>query len=77
MKHKDLSVRVPIELDNPSILRIEDKCISCGLCKNVCQNDIGVLGTYTLKETLSKQHETTVNVELCSFQKPITIQIVS
>ena len=53
MKHKDLSVRVPIELDNPSILRIEDKCISCGLCKNVCQNDIGVLGTYTLKETIA------------------------
>ncbi|MGM9970926.1 MAG: rubrerythrin [Anaeroplasmataceae bacterium] len=54
MMHKDLSVRVPIELDNPSIERIEDKCINCGLCKNVCQNDIGVLGTYTLAQTDNK-----------------------
>ena len=51
MKHKDLSIRVPIEEDNPSIRRIEEKCIDCGLCKDVCQNQIGVLGTYSLKET--------------------------
>ena len=40
MKHLPLDVRVPIEPDNPSIIRDEDKCIKCGMCKNVCTQDI-------------------------------------
>ena len=51
MKHMPLDVRVPIEPDNPSIVRAEDKCIKCGMCKNVCTQDIGVHGTYTLEQT--------------------------
>ena len=51
MNHLPLDVRVPIEPDNPSIVRDEDKCIKCGMCKNVCTQDIGVHGTYTLERT--------------------------
>lgn len=51
MKHMPMDVRVPIEADNPSIVRDEDKCIKCGMCKNVCTQDIGIHGTYTLEQT--------------------------
>ena len=51
LKHLPLSVRVPIEADNPSILRREDACIRCGLCKEVCTHKMGVHGTYTLEQT--------------------------
>lgn len=51
MKHMSLDVRVPIEADNPSIVRNEEKCIQCGMCKNVCTQDIGVHGTYTFEQT--------------------------
>ena len=54
MSHMPLNVRVPIEQDNPSIFRIEDKCVKCGMCKNVCTSPIGVLGTYTLEQTNNK-----------------------
>lgn len=53
-RHLPLSVRVPIETDNPSICRNEETCIKCGMCKEVCTNAIGVLGTYTLEETGGK-----------------------
>lgn len=51
MKHMPLDVRVPIEDDNPSIVRDEDKCVKCGMCKTVCTKDIGVHGTYTFEQT--------------------------
>lgn len=51
MAHMPMSVRVPIERDNPSICRDEAKCIQCGMCKNVCTDVIGVHGTYTLEQT--------------------------
>lgn len=51
MKHLSMDIRVPIELDNPSIERAEEKCIKCGMCKEVCTNDIAVHGTYTLEQT--------------------------
>ena len=47
MNHLPLHVRVPIEENNPSITRLEEKCIKCGMCKDVCTNAIGVHGTYT------------------------------
>lgn len=50
-KHQFANVRVPIELDNPSIVRDEDKCIKCGLCRNVCQAEIGVNNMYDLNKT--------------------------
>ena len=51
MDHFPLNVRVPIETDNPSIVRAEEKCIKCGMCKEVCTNEIGVHGTYTFEQT--------------------------
>ena len=51
LSHLPLSVRVPIEEDNPSILRVEEKCIRCGMCKEACANLMGVHGTYTLEQT--------------------------
>ena len=51
MNHLPLHVRVPIEGNNPSITRLEEKCIKCGMCKDVCTNDIGVHGTYTFEQT--------------------------
>ena len=37
-----------------AIVRHEDKCIKCGMCKTVCEEYIGVHGTYTLEETGGK-----------------------
>ena len=54
LNHLPLSVRVPIEADNPSIMRWEEKCIRCGMCKEACTNLMGVHGTYTLEETGGK-----------------------
>ena len=50
-KHRLSDVRVPIELDNPSIEREESLCIECGMCKNVCQKDINIYGNYSLDKT--------------------------
>ncbi len=49
-----MTVRVPIEKDNPSICREESLCIKCGQCRDICENYIGVHGTYTLEETGGK-----------------------
>lgn len=49
--HLPVSVRVPIDTDNPSICRNEAKCIRCGQCRDVCRDAIGVLGTYDLAKT--------------------------
>lgn len=50
-KHLSMEVRVPIEPDNPSIMRNESLCIKCGQCKTVCQEAIGVHNTYDLSKT--------------------------
>ncbi|MDD2980848.1 MAG: [FeFe] hydrogenase, group A [Hespellia sp.] len=50
-KHLSMDIRVPIEPDNPSICRNEELCIKCGQCKNICQEYIGVHGSYRLEET--------------------------
>lgn len=49
-KHLFTNVRVPIEDDNPSIMRDESRCISCGACKNICNYNVGVYGYYDLKK---------------------------
>lgn len=53
-KHLGMDIRVPIECDNPSIQRDEEKCIKCGQCKNIFQDYIGVHGTYSLEDTLDR-----------------------
>ena len=50
-KHMDLNIRVAIEPDNPSIIREENLCIKCGMCKTVCEKKIAVHGTYSLEQT--------------------------
>ncbi|GAA0680790.1 ferredoxin hydrogenase [Clostridium cadaveris] len=53
-KHLSKDIRVPIELDNPSIQRFEEKCIKCGMCKNICTEYIGVHDSYSLEDTNDK-----------------------
>ncbi|MGN0361782.1 MAG: [FeFe] hydrogenase, group A [Bilifractor sp.] len=50
-KHLSGEVRVPIEADNPAIRRIEDLCIKCGQCRDICRDYISVLGYYDLEKT--------------------------
>lgn len=50
-KHPYLGIRVPIEADNPSIMRHEELCIKCGQCKTVCHDQIAVEGYYDLLKT--------------------------
>ena len=40
MDHLPLTVRVPIEEDNPSICRDEAKCIKCGMCGSMCSENL-------------------------------------
>ena len=54
MQHLPLDVRVPMDVDNVAVVRHEEKCIKCGMCKSVCEEYIGVHGTYTLEETGGK-----------------------
>ena len=44
-------IRVPIEPNNLSITRIEQKCIKCGICKGICKGSLSVYGYYDLKNT--------------------------
>ena len=50
-KHLSESIRVPIETDNPAIRRIENICIKCGQCRDICRDYISVLGYYDLSKT--------------------------
>ncbi len=50
-KHLSTNIRVAIEKDNPSISRDEEKCIKCGMCKDICTDYIGVNRHYSLKNT--------------------------
>ncbi len=34
---------IPISINNPGIMRIEEKCIKCGRCRMVCQKQVGVV----------------------------------
>lgn len=51
MKHLFVEKVVPIEPDNPAIKIDYDKCIKCGLCKRVCEKEIGVANHFDLEET--------------------------
>ena len=39
---KKIEGAIPISKENPAILRIEEKCIHCGLCSKICQDKVGV-----------------------------------
>ncbi len=38
--------RVRVDEDNPSIQRIESRCLKCGLCMNICENTVGINHEY-------------------------------
>lgn len=50
-KHAFSSTRVAIEPDNPAIVRNDDLCIKCGMCKTICRSEIGVHKLYDLEKT--------------------------
>lgn len=50
-KHLFAELRIPIELDNPSITRDEEKCIKCGACRRVCEEIVSVGRLYDLDKT--------------------------
>ncbi|MBQ7881047.1 MAG: iron hydrogenase small subunit [Clostridia bacterium] len=51
MKHLSQDIRVAIDSDNPSIKRIEDKCVKCGQCARVCGEYVSVNDHYDLSKT--------------------------
>ncbi|MDR3249337.1 MAG: 4Fe-4S binding protein, partial [Treponema sp.] len=50
-KHQFADIRIPIEKDNPAIMRHEELCIKCGACRRVCEQDIAVGSMYNLTNT--------------------------
>jgi ferredoxin hydrogenase len=51
MKHLNQRIRVAIDSDNPSVVRIEEKCIKCGQCARICSGFVGVNDHYDLDKT--------------------------
>lgn len=39
---KEITGPIPISKENPGIERIDEKCIRCGLCSKVCQQQVGI-----------------------------------
>ncbi len=33
---------IPISINNPGIMRIEERCIKCGRCRTICQEQVGI-----------------------------------
>ena len=50
MKHLFTEKVVPIESDNKAIKIDYEKCIKCGLCKRVCEREIGVANFFDLEK---------------------------
>ena len=53
-KHESLDVRVAVEADNPALVRNESLCVNCSMCRQVCEDYIGVHGHYDLNKTGDK-----------------------
>lgn len=69
-KYQYSNARVCIEEDNPSIVRDDSKCIMCGICKNVCKEQINVHGFYDLEKTGDKA--ICVNCGQCTLACPMS-----
>lgn len=54
MKNLNQNIRVAIDEDNPSVARIEDKCIKCGQCSKICNEFVSVNNNYSLDKTGGK-----------------------
>ena len=51
MKHLSTAIRVPIEPDDPAIVRDEELCIQCGQCARICGERQSVAGHFSLEKT--------------------------
>jgi len=49
--HSFIDIRIPIDPNNPAIMRHEELCIKCGACRRVCETDIAVGRLYDLEST--------------------------
>ena len=49
--HKFADVRIPIDENNPAIMRNEKLCIKCGACRHICETDIAVGRLYDLESS--------------------------
>ena len=67
-KFQNLDRCVPVEADNPAIVKNSDLCELCGHCLAVCQEEIAVPGHYDLM----KNHDTAIciNCGQCSANCP-------
>ncbi len=59
--------RVPINKDNPSIKRDLEKCIDCGICKNICSLKTGI--KYKSGQTINNE---CINCGACLLNCPMT-----
>ncbi|MDR2193595.1 MAG: [FeFe] hydrogenase, group A [Treponema sp.] len=50
-KHQYTDIRIPIEQDNPAIVRNEERCIKCGACRRECEHTVAVGAMYDLSKT--------------------------
>ncbi|MCL1797548.1 MAG: [FeFe] hydrogenase, group A [Eggerthellaceae bacterium] len=49
--HQFSDIRIPIDQNNPAIVRHEELCIKCGECRRMCEGDVAVGGLYDLEST--------------------------
>ncbi len=50
-KHLSQGIRVAINKGNPSVQRIEEKCVKCGACAKICNDYVSVNNNYSLEKT--------------------------
>ena len=50
-KHLPAAARVPVERDNPAVMRYSMNCITCGSCVRACREQVGVNNYYDLEKT--------------------------
>ena len=67
----NLELVVPIAKDNISIEKDDKKCIECGYCRRVCNNEITVGRMYDLGVTGKPICINCGNVRICVQQKQL------
>ena len=49
--HQFTEIRIPIDANNPAIMRDEELCIKCGACRRVCEREVVVGRLYDMGST--------------------------
>lgn len=75
MKVLSQKIRVAVEEGNPSIKRIEEKCVKCGMCARICNQFVGVNNAYKLSCTGGKA--VCVNCGQCVKACPVESLVVA